>query len=204
MTSNINPIVLAVTGASAQQLATRSLQLLLEKNKNVDLILSQGAYKVWLSELNTKVPIDPIKQEFFWRDLLKVDSGKLICHKWNDNSASIASGSFKTLGMLIVPCTMGKIARISNGIASDLIERTADVHLKEKRKLIISPRESPFNLIHLRNMTQLCEAGAEIIPCIPSWYSKPKSLDEMIDFMVVRLFDTFGLELKPINRWGNI
>ena len=84
-----------------------------------------------------------------------------------------------------------------------MIERSADVHLKEKRKLIISPRESPFNLIHLRNMTQLCEAGAEIIPSIPSWYAKPKSLDEMIDFMVVRLFDSFGFELKNINRWGS-
>ena len=106
MTSNINPLVLAITGASAQQLATRSLQLLLKNNKSVDLILSKGAYKVWMSELNKKVPIDPLRQTSFWRDLLGIDSGTLTCHKWDDNSASIASGSFKTLGMVIVPYTM--------------------------------------------------------------------------------------------------
>ena len=83
----------------------------------------------------------------------------------------------------------------------DLIERVADVHLKEGRPLIILPRESPFNLIHLNNMTILCKAGAKIIPCIPAWYSNPKDLDQMIDFMVVRLFDSLGYQLKAINRW---
>ncbi len=197
----MSSIVLGVTGASAQQLAERSLKLLLENNNVVHLILSKGAYNVWLAENNIKIPIDTEKQIKFWRDRFRTDKGTLICHRWNDVSASIASGSFKTKAMVIVPCTMGKIGRISNGIAEDLIERCADVHLKENRKLIISPRESPFNLIHLRNMTQLCEAGAQIIPCIPSWYSNPQSLDEMIDFMIVRLFDSLDYELKDINRW---
>ncbi len=99
---------------------------------------------------------------------------------------------------------MGTVSRIATGFSLNLIERVADVHLKEKRKLIISPRESPFNLIHLKNMVTLHEAGAQIVPCIPAWYSKPTSLDQMVDFLVVRLFDTLDLELKNINRWKDI
>ncbi len=197
----MSSVVLGITGASAQQLAERSLQLLLEYEKEVDLVLSKGAYNVWTAEYNEKIPLDSEKQIEFWRLRLKTNKGILRCHKWSDNSASIASGSYKTEGMVIIPCTMGKIGRIANGFAQDLIERTADVHLKEKRKLIISPRESPFSLIHLKNMTKLCEAGADIIPCIPAWYGKPESLNEMIDFMIVRLFDSLGYELKDINRW---
>ncbi|ABX08847.1 flavin prenyltransferase UbiX [Prochlorococcus marinus] len=194
-------IVLAVTGASAQPIAERSLELLLKNNLEVHLILSKGAYKVWDAEANTKIPFDPASQEKFWRNRLKINSGKLNCYKWNDNSASIASGSVHTDGMIIVPCTMGTIGRISNGFALDLIERCADVHLKELRKLVISPRESPFNLIHLRNMTKLAEAGAHIVPCIPAWYGSPNSLEDMINFLVVRLFDSFNLDLLKIKRW---
>ena len=118
----------------------------------IDVILSKGAYKVWHSELNIKVPLDPQIQETFWRERLNVNAGKLITHRWNDNSAGIASGSYKTKGMIIVPCTMGTVGRIASGVSLNLIERCADVHIKETRTLIISPRESPFSLIHLRNL----------------------------------------------------
>ena len=96
---------------------------------------------------------------------------------------------------------MGTIGRISSGYAQGLIERCADVHLKEKRPLIIAPRESPLNLIHLRNLTALTEAGASIIPPIPAWYSNPQSIDDLIDFIVVRLFDSLGEDLSIIKRW---
>ncbi len=194
-------IVLAITGASAQQIASRSLQLLLENKFDVHLIMSKGSYQVWNSECNIKVPVDPSSQELFWRDRLNTKHGNLKCYKWNDNSSTIASGSVHTDGMVILPCTMGTLGRIASGFALDLIERCADVHLKENRQLIISPRESPFNLIHLRNMITLVESGARIIPCIPAWYTQPQTLDEMVDFMVVRLFDSLGFSLKPINRW---
>ncbi len=197
----MSSIVIAVTGASAQVLAERAIDLLLKSNYSINLILSKGAYEVWNSENNTHIPLDPNKQEQFWRKRFKNSQGTLTCHKWNDNAATIASGSYLTIGMVIVPCTMGTIGRIASGCSINLIERCADVHLKEGRPLIISPRESPFNLIHLRNMTSLCEAGAKIIPCIPAWYSQPNSLDQMIDFMVVRLFDSLKLDLKAINRW---
>tara|TARA_Y100001968_G_scaffold45850_2_gene35945 strand:- start:6592 stop:7191 length:600 start_codon:yes stop_codon:yes gene_type:complete len=197
----MDPIVLAITGASAIQLGEKSLELLLKKNLNVYLILSKGAYEVSLKERNIQIPIDPIKQELFWRNKLNVQSGNLKCHKWNDISASIASGSFRTKAMVIVPCTMGTLARINSGFSHNLIERCADVHLKEGRDLLICPRESPLNIIHLKNMLSLSEAGAKIIPPIPSWYSNPKSLDDMVNFIVVRLFDAIGENIGEINRW---
>tara|TARA_B100001250_G_scaffold366940_1_gene348642 strand:+ start:203 stop:811 length:609 start_codon:yes stop_codon:yes gene_type:complete len=194
-------IVIAITGASAIQLGERSIQLLLENNKNVDLILSKGAYEVAKSERNVNIPVEPNSQTIFWRQKLNVDSGKLTCYRWNDHSASIASGSHKTKGMVVVPCSMGTLGRIASGFSLDLIERCADVHLKEKRPLIIAPRESPFNLIHIENMKRLMEAGAIIVPPIPAWYTNPKTIEDLIDFIVVRLFDSLGEDLDNIKRW---
>ena len=195
------PIVLAVSGASAQQLAERSLQLLLENQRHVHLIVSRGAHEVWKAELGVQVPVDPEAQASFWRERLQCDRGVLECHRWNDQAASIASGSVRTRGMVIVPCSMGSVGRIAAGIATDLLERVADVHLKEGRPLVLAPREMPWNLIHLRNLTALAEAGARIAPPIPAWYTQPESLDDMVDFLVVRLFDSLGENLKPIKRW---
>ena len=194
-------IVLAITGASAMQIGERSIQLLLENKKNVDFVLSKGAYEVAKSERNLNIPIDSISQEEFWRNKLKVESGKLTCHRWNDHSSSIASGSHKTKGMVIVPCSMGTLGRIASGFSLDLIERCADVHLKENRPLIISPRESPLNLIHLENLKRLSTAGALIVPPIPAWYTNPKTIEDLIDFIVVRLFDSLGEDLDKIKRW---
>ena len=196
-------IVLAITGASAIQLGERSIQLLLENNKTVDLILSKGAYEVAKSERNINIPVEPNSQVDFWRNKLSVESGKLTCYRWNDHSASIASGSHKTKGMVIVPCSMGKLGRIASGFSIDLIERCADVHLKENRPLVISPRESPFNLIHIENLKRLSSAGALIVPPIPAWYTNPKTIEDIIDFIVVRLFDSLGEDLSTIQRWGS-
>ena len=197
----MKPIVLAVTGASAQPLAERSLQLLLKNNYNVHLIISRGAYKVWQSEKDINIPAEPTKQEEFWRDRLEEKNGILKCHRWNDNSADIASGSYSTHSMLIIPCTMGTIGRIASGVSLNLIERCADVHLKENRPLIISPRESPLNLIHIENIKRLACAGALIVPPIPAWYTNPESIEDIIDFIVVRLFDSLGVDLGVIKRW---
>ena len=195
-------IVIAITGASAIQLGERSIQLLLKNNKNIDLILSKGAYEVAKSERNINIPVDPYSQTDFWRNKLCVESGKLTCYRWNDHSASIASGSHKTKGMVIVPCSMGKLGRIASGFSLDLIERCADVHLKENRPLILCPRESPFNLIHIENLKRLSIAGALIVPPIPAWYTNPKTIEDIIDFIVVRLFDSLGEDLDGINRWA--
>ena len=194
-------IVIAITGASAMQLGERSIQLLLENNKNVDLIISKGAYEVAKSERNINIPVEAKAQSDFWRNKLKVESGKLTCYRWNDHSAPIASGSYKTKGMVIVPCSMGTLGRIASGFSLDLIERCADVHLKENRPLIISPRESPFNLIHIENINRLAKAGALIVPPIPAWYTNPQTIEDIIDFIVVRLFDSLGEDLGKIKRW---
>ena len=197
----MSSIVIAITGASAMQIGERSIQLLLENNKTVDLILSKGAYEVAKSERNINIPVESTSQADFWRNKLNVEAGKLTCFRWNDHSAPIASGSHKTQGMVIVPCSMGTVGRIASGFSLDLIERCADVHLKENRPLIISPRESPFNLIHLENLNILARAGATIVPPIPAWYTNPKSIEDIIDFIVVRLFDSLGEDLGNIKRW---
>ena len=145
--------------------------------------------------------VEPKAQSNFWRNRLNVKSGKLTCYRWNDQSASIASGSHKTKGMVIVPCSMGTLGRIASGFSLDLIERCADVHLKENRRLIISPRESPLSLIHIENMKRLAIAGASIVPPIPAWYTNPQTIEDIIDFIVVRLFDSLGEDFNYIQRW---
>ena len=195
-------IVIAITGASAMQIAERSIQVLLENDQSVDLILSKGSYEVAKSERGINIPVEPNSQREFWRNKLDVKSGKLNCYRWNDHSASIASGSHKTKGMVIVPCSMGTLGRIASGFSLDLIERCADVHLKENRPLIISPRESPLNLIHIENIKRLAIAGASIVPPIPAWYTKPQTIEDIIDFIVVRLFDSLGEDLNYIKRWN--
>jgi len=196
------PIVLAVSGASAQPLAQRALQLLLQAGERVELVVSRGAIGVWQAELGVRVPVDPEAQEQFWRERTGCSSGELRCHRWNDQAAGIASGSYRTRGMVILPCSMGSVGRIAAGVATDLVERVADVHLKEGRPLVICPRETPWNLIHLRNLTALAEAGARIAPPVPAWYQQPTSLEDMVDFLVIRVFDCLGYELGDLRRWS--
>ncbi len=195
------PIVLAISGASAQPLAERALQLLLNAGEQVELITSRGAIGVWLAEMGVRVPSDPSAQEAFWRDRTGSRDGSLRCHRWNDQAAAIASGSYRTRGMVILPASMGTVGRIASGVALDLVERVADVHLKEGRPLVICPRETPWNLVHLRNLTSLAEAGARIAPPVPAWYHQPTSLDDMVDFLVIRVFDVLGYELGDLKRW---
>jgi 4-hydroxy-3-polyprenylbenzoate decarboxylase len=195
------PVVLAVSGASAQPLAERALALLLEAGEAVEMVTSRGAIGVWQAEMGLRVPSEPAAQEQFWRERTGRDGGQLRCHRWNDQAAGIASGSFPTRGMVILPASMGTVGRIASGVALDLIERAADVHLKEGRPLVIAPRELPWNLIHLRNLTTLAEAGARIAPPVPAWYHQPRTIEAMVDFLVIRVFDALGMELGHLNRW---
>jgi len=196
------PLVLAISGASGQPLAERALQLLLNAGERVDLVTSRGAMMVWQAELGLRLPVEPDQQERFWRERTGSTAGQLRCHRWNDQAASIASGSYRTRGMVILPASMGCVGRIAAGVATDLLERAADVHLKESRPLVICPRETPWNLIHLRNLTALAEAGARIAPPVPAWYHQPRTLEEMVDFLVVRIFDGLGDDLAPLRRWS--
>jgi len=194
-------IVLGISGASGMIYAVRSLKFLLNNNYNVDLVTSKAAMMVWQSENNIAIPSNLRSQEQFWRDQSETKDGRLVCHQWGDVGATIASGSFRTLGMLVIPCSMATVAKIAHGLSSDLLERAADVHLKEGRRLVIVPRETPFSLIHLRNLTTLAEAGARIVPAIPAWYHNPQTIEDLVDFVIARALDQLDIDADLIQRW---
>lgn len=196
------PLILGVSGASGLIYAVRSLKFLLEADYAIELVASKAAYMVWQEEEGIRMPSDLVQQEEFWREKCGVKtSGKLTCHAWSNVGANVASGSFRTLGMVVIPCSMSTVAKIAAGLSSDLLERAADVQLKEGRKLVIVPRETPFSLIHLRNLTALAEAGARIVPAIPAWYHHPKTIEDLVDFVVARALDQLDIDCVPIERW---
>ena len=196
------PLILGITGASGLIYAVRALKFLLEADYAIELVASKSAYMVWQAENQIRMPPEPDQQEQFWRQQAGVSTGgKLICHRWGDIGATLASGSFRTLGMVIIPCSMSTVAKIAMGLSSDLLERSADVQLKEGRQLVIVPRETPFSLIHLRNLTTLAEAGARIVPAIPAWYHNPQTIEDLVDFVVARALDQLDIDCIPINRW---
>ncbi|MDV2995789.1 MAG: Flavin prenyltransferase UbiX [Chroococcidiopsis sp. SAG 2025] len=196
------PLILGVSGASGLIYAVRAVKYLLEADYEIELVASKSTYMVWQAEQNIRMPVEPLQQEQFWRQQARVESlGKLRCYPWGDVGANIASGSFRTLGMIVMPCSMSTVAKLANGLSSDLLERAADVQLKEGRKLIVVPRETPFSLIHLRNLTTLAEAGARIVPAIPAWYHNPKTVEDLVDFVVARTLDQLDIDCIPLERW---
>lgn len=203
MTQTMNkPLIVGVSGASGLIYAVRALKFLLEAEYEIELVASKSTYMVWQAEQNISMPANPIQQEDFWRTQAGVETkGKLRCHPWGDVGANIASGSFRTLGMIVIPCSMSTVAKLAAGLSSDLLERAADVQLKEGRKLILVPRETPFSLIHLRNLTTLAEAGACIVPAIPAWYHHPQTIEDLVDFVVARALDRMDIDCIPIDRW---
>jgi 4-hydroxy-3-polyprenylbenzoate decarboxylase len=196
------PLILGITGASGLIYAVRALKFLLQAEYSVELVASKSTYMVWQAEQTIRMPVEAVAQELFWRQQAGVETqGKLNCHPWGDVGANIASGSFRTLGMVIMPCSMSTVGKLAAGLSSDLLERAADVQLKEGRKLVLVPRETPFSLIHLRNLTALAEAGARIVPAIPAWYHNPQTIEDLVDFVVARALDQLDIDCIPINRW---
>ncbi|MFW9260527.1 aromatic acid decarboxylase [Nostoc sp. KVJ20] len=202
MSNNTKPLILGVSGASGLIYAVRAIKFLLEAEYSIELVASKSTYMVWQSEQEIRMPPEPTGQEQFWREQAGVAlSGKLRCHPWSDVGAGIASGSFATLGMMIIPCSMSTVAKLAVGLSSDLLERAADVQLKEGRKLVIVPRETPFSLIHLRNLTSLAEVGVRVVPAIPAWYHNPQTIEDLVDFVVARALDQLDIDCIPIQRW---
>lgn len=196
------PLILGVSGASGLIYAVRALKYLLAADYQVELVASKSTYMVWQAEQDIKMPSEAAAQEQFWREQAGVsNSGKLRCHPWSDVGAGIASGSFRTLGMIVMPCSMSTVAKLAVGLSSDLLERAADVQMKEGRKLVIVPRETPFSVIHLRNLTVLAEAGVRVVPAIPAWYHNPQSIEDLVDFVVARALDQLDIDCIPIQRW---
>jgi 4-hydroxy-3-polyprenylbenzoate decarboxylase len=132
----------------------------------------------------------------------ELQPGRVIAHHQGDFSAGIASGSFRTSGMVIAPCSMSTLGAIAHGMTTNLIARAADVHLKERRKLVLVPRESPLSLIHLENMATVTRAGGVVLPAMPGWYHRPRSLEDLVDFVVGRICDQLGVSHELTRRWG--
>ncbi len=196
------PLIIGVSGASGLIYAVRALKFLLAADYEIELVASRATYIVWQAEQNIRMPPEPDEQELFWREQAGVPKvGKLTCHRWGDVGANIASGSFRTLGMIIIPCSMSTVAKIAAGLSSDLLERAADVQIKEGHRLIVVPRETPFSLIHLRNLTTLAEAGVKILPAIPAWYHHPQTIEDLVDFVVARTLDMLDIDCVPLKRW---
>lgn len=181
-------VVVGISGASGIIYGVRLLQALKELGVETHLIVTDSAMKVAKIE-------NAISKEEIIRLADKY-------YNINDLSAPVASGSFMHEGMVIVPCSMKTLAGLANGYADNLLLRAADVSLKERRKLILVPRETPLNIIHLRNMLTLAEAGAVILPAMPAFYCKPKTIDDIVNHVVGRILDHLGLAHKIGKRWS--
>jgi len=197
MTMHSGKVVVAITGGSGAIYAQRFLMRAAEQAEKVFLILTEQAIQV----IDTELDITLSRQNFSAEAFLGKHFDNIELLDGKNYFTPPASGSFQHDGMVIVPCSMGTAGRIANGISDDLITRSADVCLKEKRKLILVPREMPWNLIHLRNMTQLAEAGATILPACPAWYQKPATLEELADTVVARILQAMGFEQRVMKPW---
>ena len=196
-------LVVAMSGASGAPYGVRLLEVLLEAGRTVHLTLSPPAADVLEQELDRRVRLD----RFALPDLLgdaavRAAPGQVHYHHYRDFRAGIASGSFLTAGMVICPCSMGTVAAIAHGLSQNLIQRAADVHLKERRRLVLVPRETPLNAIQLRNLAACADAGAVVLPAMPAFYTRPRSLQDALDFIVGRICDQLGVEHRLFRRWG--
>ena len=202
-TANVSlPITLGITGASGLIYAVRAVKYLLEAEIPIELVATKATYQVWKAEQDIQMPGEVEAQAKFWREQAGVpQQGTLRCHPWSDVGANIASGSFKTQGMVIMPCSMSTVGKLAAGLSSDLLERAADVQLKEGKPLVLVPRETPLSVIHLRNLVILAEAGASIVPAIPAWYHQPQTILDLVDFVVARALDQLDVDCVPLNRW---
>ncbi len=188
------PIVLAITGASGAPYAVRLLEVLARHAVPVELIVSRHGWRLLATEAG-------IGDEAALRACTGGEWGSVTVWPDDDRGAKPASGSHRTAGMVVCPCSMGTVAAIAQGSSRSLVERAADVTLKERRKLILVPRETPLSLIHLRNLTAVTEAGAVVIPAAPGFYHRPTTIDQLVDFIVQRILDQLGLDIALTPRW---
>ncbi len=217
--------VLAITGASGAIYALRLLQVLLAAGARVHLSISPSGALVLKQELGLEIDLRHFRPELLplahdspamnrvpkaMAEVLKsrtsaagAASGKIEYHHYHDLMASIASGSFLTDGMVICPCSGSTLGAVVHGTGENLIHRAASVHLKERRRLIVVPRETPLSTIHLENMRQAAEAGAVVLPAMPGFYHGVESIGDLVDFVVARICDQLGVENKLMHRWGS-
>lgn len=194
-------ITLAITGASGAQYGLRLLECLLAANSRVYLLISEAAQTVIATETDEKLPAFSEWPAYFEKRFAPAP-GQLRIFSRDDWFAPVASGSSAPASMVICPCSTGTLAAIASGASNNLIERAADVALKERRQLILVPRETPYSQIHLQNMLLLTQMGAVIMPASPGFYRRPQAVGELVDFIVARILDQLGIAQTLMPRWG--
>lgn len=190
-------LVVAITGASGSIYAVRFIESVMEHYDRIYLTVTDTAAQVIREELGVEFFVDQMSI----RSLLGKDSEKIEMLSPHDLCAPPSSGSVPYDGMVVIPCSMGTVGRVASGVSNDLVSRIGDVCLKERRKLIMVVRETPLSLVHLRNMTTLTEAGATILPASPAFYSKPKTVEDMVSFVVARVIQQLGLKQGLLPEW---
>ena len=196
------PIAVALTGASGIQYGLRLIQCLLDAGQQVQLVYSQAAQVVASMEADIQLPAQPGQAQSLLSEYFGAGPGQLRVFGRQQWTAPVASGSNPPRALVVCPCTTGTLASIAHGISDDLIDRAADVMLKERRKLVLVVRETPFSAIHLENMLSLTRAGALIMPANPGFYYKPEQVSDLVDFMVARILDHLGVAHQLVPRWG--
>jgi len=192
-------VVVAVTGASGMAYAVRLVEVLCAAGCDVHLSISANAVAVLKQELGLTLDLERFSPAMLG---LASQPGSLCYHHHADFMAPIASGSFLTGGMVICPCSGSTLSAVVHGASNNLIQRAADVHLKERRPLVLMPRETPLSAIQLHNMQRACEAGAVVLPAMPGWYHGVRGLGDLIDFVVARILDQLQLDHSLMRRWG--
>jgi len=200
MSAQKHPIVLAITGASGAIYGRRLLEVLLDTDIDVHLTISESGRLVIQHELQISVDT---KNFELGQLLAGKSSDRVVYHHYQDFMTPIASGSFKTSGMVVCPCSGSTLSGIATAAGKNLIQRAADVHLKERRPLILVPRETPLSLIQIQNMERVCSAGGTIMPASPGFYHGYQSVDDLVDFVVARVLDHLDVDHQLMRRWGS-
>jgi len=204
MTNTTRPWVIGITGASGICYARGVVQALINNVPDVelDIVVSESALRVMQEEEGLKVSIGRLRlQDLVGEEVVLSSSQRVTFHSNKNIASSIASGSYLTAGMVIVPCSMKTLAAVANGYCENLIQRAADVILKEKRRLVIVPRETPLSVIHLENMLKLAKLDVRIVAAMPGFYQMPKSIQDLVDSFVMRVLDQMGFEINLAKRW---
>lgn len=197
--SSQGPYIVGMTGASGAIYGIRLVQELLQTGYDVHLVLTEATWQVFQAEMK----LDISNRDQVLDELFNERQENLHVYDLHNYAAPIASGSFRTKGMIVIPCSMGSLSGMAIGASGNLIERAADVMLKEKRPLVIVPRETPLHQIQLENMLTLSKAGATILPAMPGFYHNPTTMEELIDFVVGKALDVLGVEHELFKRWGS-
>lgn len=195
-------VTLAVTGASGAQYAMRLLECLVQAGVEVSFLISQAAQLVVATETDWQLPAKPQALQVYLMEQFAAQPGQIKVYGKQDWMAPVASGSGAPSSMVVCPCSTGSLSAIATGASNNLIERAADVALKERRKLILVPREAPFSTIHLEHMLKLSQMGAVILPASPGFYHKPDTVADLVDFVVARILNQLGIEQTMLPRWG--